>query len=175
MYKLFNKLIFYLKLGLVNLKRALKNHPEWLYLSIYIIFVYLYLIIRFLTIDLIKFILWTLPRNIYKFLVMLLGTIIEWLEQIIVKFFKMLYRIITFIFKKLWQLTKVVYDFWGQYYYVILLMPLVLPLHVLLFTIFIIKNIFIFLHILLSSLTNYQIRAKYDIFYVQGHTYLHFY
>ena len=157
------KIIYFLKYGYRSL-------PDIIYLSIKTCVIYFILFIHFLFVMIPKFILYTLPVNIIKYIYRGLRFIFRHIYKTLSFVFKKLFKILRKILKPIKVFFRLITDFIienAKYFYVILFSPIVLPIFIVIMAFAFIKSIIVLLILFFKTLFNVSYVIENEVIYIK--------
>lgn len=164
---IFMKLYIFTLCFIKAIKYLIKSLPDWLYRFINVIFIYFVLFIKFIFYDLFKLLLYGIPKYlinlIYKGLVKIFILLFDCIKLLINK----IGQLLSYIGKAL----KVVFMYlrdYLEYYYIVLLSPIIIIIFVVMTILAIIKLFINFVVIAFKSLMGKRVLEYNEIIYIKN-------
>lgn len=151
---------------LKGIKYMSKSTPEILHHFFMLIFLYFLLIIHFIIFELLKYLVYTMPVFIIKHLY----KVAKQLFHIIYKFIRLVSTVVYNGLKRIFGVISKVFNRFRdylEYYYIVLLSPIIVPIFILMFALATIKLLLIFISISIKTLFGYPILERNEVIYVK--------
>ena len=144
-----------------------KNQPEVIYNFSVFILTYIILFLHLIIILIPKFIFYIIPKYTFKLL--------KKLNSLLQNYYLFIHRLFKFIFLKIWNLLIILFNFIKdhlEYLYIIILLPIIIPIFIVFLVVGLISLILKFLIILIKSLFGIKLLEANEIIYFKNNEFL---
>ncbi len=168
--RFFKKAWIFLKRSVVfilkGIKYMLKSTPEVLHHFSMLMFIYFLLIGHFIVFELMKHLFYTMPVYIIKYLYKVIKQLLRMIYKLIRIVSTIVFNGLQYIFNFVVKVVNRFIDYL-EYYYIVLLSPIIIPIFILMFVLATIKLLFIFISISIKTLFGYAVLERNEVIYVK--------